>query len=503
MGRYSLEVKVGIFVFISLLVLAYMTTQVTRGKFVSGDMYPLVVYFDNVTGLKKNAPVEIAGIEVGLVKDIGLENGRARVVLALRPDVKVHADAVAKIRTRGALGDKFVEITSGSASYPLLKEKEVIARSDSGADLGELMQKVGSIADDIGRITRSVSNVLGGPEGEQDLRLWITNLKEMSIELNKMVQSNLQSVNKIVANLREFSEDIKDISGGNKKEINRIVRSFDVAILELKESMLKMNELLEKANNGQGPLAKLVSDKEMGEGLKQTISSLKTVAKNIEEGKGTLGKLINEDTTAKNLDKTLEGLNKYLSKQDKFKTSIDVHSEYLTDTGDTKSYVTLQIKPSVDKFYSLSIIDDPKGETKKTSTYRRYRTDKGAWHTYEEEEKETKEDGLKFSLQIGKRFHDFVVRGGIIESSGGVGLDYYLWDDRVKLFFEAFDFDDEDPAHLKAGGNIYLLRNVYLTAGMDDFADSEDRSFFVGGGLFFTDEDIKYILGSTPLPKGQ
>ncbi|HCO12060.1 MAG TPA: hypothetical protein DIT19_02390, partial [Desulfonauticus sp.] len=79
-----------------------------------------------------------------------------------------------------------------------------------------------------------------------------------------MVQSNLQSVNKIVANLREFSEDIKDISGGNKKEINRIVRNFDVAILELKESMLKMNELLEKANNGQGPLAKLVSDKEMG-----------------------------------------------------------------------------------------------------------------------------------------------------------------------------------------------------------------------------------------------
>lgn len=501
MNRFSLEVKVGIFVFSALLILAYMTTQVTKGKFVSGDMYPLVVYFDNVTGLKKNAPVEIAGIEVGLVKDIQLEGGRAKVVLALRPEVKVHADAVAKIKTRGVLGDKFVELSSGSNSYPILQEKGIIARSDSGADLGELMQKVGRIADDIGRITRSVSNVLGGPEGEQDLRLLITNLKEMSVSLSKIVQTNIENVNEIVANLRDFSKDIKEISYSNKEDIRSIVKNFDDAVIALKESTTNMNILLEKANKGDGPIAKLVSDKEMGEDLKQTISSLKNVAKKIEEGKGTIGKLVNEDTTAKNLDKTLEGLNKYLAKQDKFKTSIDVHSEYLTDSGDTKSYVTLQIKPSVDKFYLLSIIDDPKGETKRTDTYKRYRTDKGVWHTYEEEEKETKKDGLKFSLQIGKRFHDLVVRGGIIESSGGLGLDYYLWDDRIKLFFEAFDFDENDPAHLKVGGNLYLLRNFYLTAGMDDFADHDDRSFFVGGGIFFTDEDLKYILGSAPIPK--
>ncbi|SDN50070.1 phospholipid/cholesterol/gamma-HCH transport system substrate-binding protein [Desulfonauticus submarinus] len=501
MQNYSLEIKVGIFVLISLIALAYMTTRVSKGKFVSSDMYTIEVYFDNVTGLKKNAPVEIAGIEVGLVKDIVLDNNRAKVILALRPDVKVYADAEAFIKTRGVLGDKFIELRSGSPTYPSLNRGGVIARSNSGADLGELMQKVGQIADDIGRVARSVSNVLGGPEGERDLKLLIVNLREMAVSLNKMVKTNMENINAIVKNFREFSRDLKELSGNNKSQLDKIVDNFDVATRELKEAMAKMNVLLAKANTGEGVVAKLLTDKEMGDDLKQTLASLKTVAKNIEEGKGTLGKLINEDTTAKNLDKTLEGLNKYLSKQDKFKTSIDVHSEYLTRSRDIKSYVSLKLQPSPDKYYLLSIVDDPKGRTEETSTYRKYRTDGGTWHTYEEHKTETEEDGLKFSLQIAKRFHDLVLRGGIIESTGGLGLDYYLWDDRVKLFFEAFDFDDKDPAHLKAGANLYLLRNFYLTAGMDDFAKSDDRSFFAGAGLYFTDEDLKYIMGSAPLPK--
>ncbi|MDQ7032704.1 MAG: MlaD family protein [Desulfonauticus sp.] len=503
MQRQSLEIKVGIFVLIALLILAYMTTKVSQGKFVSSDMYPLVVYFDNVTGLKKNAPVEIAGIEIGLVKDIVLDGNRAKVTLAIRPDVKIHADAEAFIKTRGVLGDKFIEIKSGSPSYPVLSQGGQIVRSNAGADLGELMQKVGQIADDIGKVAKSVSNVLGGPQGEQDLRLLISNLREMAVNLNQMVKANMQAINAIVRNFQSFSADLKDITGTNKQQLSKIVDNFSVASKELKLAMNKMNFILEKAANGDGVVSKLLSDKEMGEDLKQTVASLKKVARNIEQGKGTLGKLINDDTTGKQLDKALEGINKYLSKQDKFKTSIDVRGEYMTRTGDIKSYVSLKLQPAPDKYYLLSVVDDPKGRTEKTSIWQKYRTDSGTWHIYEEEKKETKENGLKFSLQLAKRFDDLVLRGGIIESSGGFGADYYLWNDRIKLFFDAFDFDKDEPAHLKAGVDFYLLKNFYLTTGMDDFAKSEDRSFFAGAGVYFTDEDLKYIMSSAPIPKGQ
>ncbi|WP_457571760.1 MlaD family protein [Desulfovulcanus sp.] len=501
-AKVGTEIKVGIFVFIALIVLAYMTTKVSKGKFVTRDMYNVEVFFDNVSGLKTNSPVEIAGIEVGLVKDINLENGRARVTLALRPDVRIHADAVAVVRTRGVLGDKFVELRSGTEGYPILQDGGRIGRSETPADMEQVFQKVGQIADDIGKVARSVANVVGGPQGEQDLRLLVQNLKEMAIGLNKMVQANMENINLIVANFRDFSKDLKEFSGGNKRGIEKIINNFEVASAELKTTLNKMNSLLDKAQNGEGPVAKLISDKEMGDNLKMTLASLKSVSQKIDQGKGTLGKLVNDDTTGKELDKTLEGLNKYLAKQDQFRTSVDFHSEYMAASGDTKSYLSMKLQPGEDKYYLLSIVDDPKGRTKTTDTYRRYRDDGGVWHTYEEEESITEKDGLKFSVQIAKRWHDLVIRGGIIESSGGVGLDYYLWDDRIQLFLDAFDFASDAPPHFKAGGKLFFLRNFYAIAGMDDFAsDSGDSSFFAGLGLYFTDEDLKYLLTTVPLPK--
>ena len=491
------EIKVGIFVFIALLALAYMTTKVSKGKLVTSDMYYIDVFFDNVSGLKKNSPVEIAGIEVGLVKDIVLEKGRARVTLALRPDVRIHGDAIASIRTRGVLGDKFVELSAGSEGYPVLGQGAIIARTKTAADMDQLFQKVGQIADDIGKVAHSVANVMGGPEGEQDLRLLIQNLKEMAIGLNKMVQTNMESINLIVANFREFSTDLKEISAGNKEGIQQIINNFEVASRDLKLTLNKMNSLLDKAQNGKGPIARLLADKEMGDDLKKTLASLKSVSQKIDEGKGTLGKLVNDDTTAEELNGALEGINKYLAKQDQFSTSVDFHTEYMSATGDTKSYLTMKLQPGEDKYYLLSLVDDPKGRTTTTDTYRRYRDDGGVWHTHEEEESVTEKDGLKFSAQIAKRWHDLVIRGGIIESSGGVGLDYYLWDDRIQLFLEAFDFASDDPPHLKAGSKLFFLKNFYAIAGMDDFvSDSGDSSFFAGLGLYFTDEDLKYLFSS-------
>jgi phospholipid/cholesterol/gamma-HCH transport system substrate-binding protein len=503
-AKAGTEVKVGIFVFVAILALAYMTTQVSKGKKVTGDMYEIQAYFDNVSGLKKNAPVEIAGIEVGLVKDIELDDSRARLTLALEPNVTLHTDSKVAIRTRGVLGDKYVEVDPGSRSYPALKEGGKVARSESPADIDQLFQKVGKIADDIGKVAESVSNVIGGEKGEQDLRVLVKNMKEMSVGLDKMVQSNVQSVNTIVANLKDFSTDLKDISGTNKKALNRIIDNFEVASTEMKTTMNRMNSLLAKAEDGDGAVGRLMSDEEMGKDLKESVASLKNVSKKIDEGKGTIGKLINDDKTGKELDKALEGINKYLAKQEEFKTSVDFHSEWMADTGDVKSYLNLKLQPSEDKYYLLGVVDDPKGRTETTITETKWRTNGGAWQKREEHEKETKEDRLKFNAQLAKRWHDLVLRGGLIESSGGIGLDYYLWEDRIKFFAEAFDFDDEDPPHLKAGGSLYFLRNFYITAGMDDFvSDSGDESFFAGAGIYFTDDDLKYIMSSAPVKVDQ
>ena len=103
---------------------------------------------------------------------------------------------------------------------------------------------------------------------------------------------------------------------------------------------------------------------------------------------------------------------------------------------------------------------------------------------------------------VAKRYENLVFRSGIIESTGGVGLDYYLFDDRLKLSFEAFDFDTDKETHLKGCADFGFFKYLYVTAGFDDFISDEGRSsFFVGAGLRFEDDDIKYLLTSAPIPK--
>ncbi len=521
------EIKVGIFVCIALVALGYMSMQVGQGLFVDKDTKKVSVFFDNVSGLKQGAPVEIAGIEVGQVHSIGLADGRAELTLALDKGIAVPVDVKAVIRTRGVLGDKFVELRGGSPEMPNLEEGQRITRSSSPADLDQLLQKVGQIAEDISTVSQSVSNVFGGEQGEAQLQTIMDNVRELTVTLNGLVQQNAESVERIEANLDGFTADMREmtarnkdhindavsdlgafaanmreITGENKDGIQRIVTNLDRASGKLQTTMQAMQDVLGKVDEGQGALGTMVNDEEMAYDLKKTMASLESVSRKIDEGRGTLGKLVNDDTTGKELDKALEGVNTFLAKQEQFKTSVDFTSEYLADSGDMKSYLNLKLQPTEDKYYLLSLVDDPKGRTETTSLVRRYKKDGEPWKTYREEEEETQEDGLKFSAQMAKRWNDWVLRGGIIESSGGLGVDYYLWDDRIRLFAEAFDFDDENPPHLKAGGRLYFLNNFYISAGMDDFAsDTGDESFFTGLGLRFSDDDLKYILGKTPLPQ--
>ena len=112
----GIEVRVGIFVFIGLVILGYMALRVNKAKFKTVEGYQLTVFFDSVSGLVKNSPVQVAGIEVGRVTNITLKDGRAEVTMIIRKGVPIYADAQAAIKSQGVLGDKFIEITPGKAS---------------------------------------------------------------------------------------------------------------------------------------------------------------------------------------------------------------------------------------------------------------------------------------------------------------------------------------------------------------------------------------------------
>jgi phospholipid/cholesterol/gamma-HCH transport system substrate-binding protein len=93
-----------------------------------------------------------------------------------------------------------------------------------------------------------------------------------------------------------------------------------------------------------------------------------------------------------------------------------------------------------------------------------------------------------------------MVRGGIIESTGGVGIDYFAKNDKIKASFDAYDFSAQndvrgDKAHLKASVRYRLLKHVDLVAGYDNFLNKKAANVFGGVGVTFVDDDLKYMVG--------
>jgi phospholipid/cholesterol/gamma-HCH transport system substrate-binding protein len=111
-------------------------------------------------------------------------------------------------------------------------------------------------------------------------------------------------------------------------------------------------------------------------------------------------------------------------------------------------------------------------------------------------------NGFLFNVQIGKRFKDLAIRGGIMESTGGAGLEYFFLNDKLRLSLDAFDFSSDRRAHLKTGVEYQLFKHVYLSAGWDDFISNQGNSSpFAGISIRFEDDDLKYLLTTTPIPK--
>ena len=142
MKKYSMESVVGIFVVIGLLFVGYMTVKLGKVSLLGDDYYPLYASFSSVSGLRGDSPVEINGIEAGMVERLSIDQEKqmALVELKIKKGTKVYDDASASIKTAGLIGDKFVKIDPGG-SGDILKPGGIITETSSPLDIEDLISK--------------------------------------------------------------------------------------------------------------------------------------------------------------------------------------------------------------------------------------------------------------------------------------------------------------------------------------------------------------------------
>jgi phospholipid/cholesterol/gamma-HCH transport system substrate-binding protein len=137
----NLELAVGIFMLVGLLAVAYLAINLGGIDLFGGNYTRISAQFDSVSGLKEGSRVEIAGVLVGKVDKISLdEDDMAMVELLIFPEVKLQSDVIASIKTQGIIGDKFVKISPGGDDV-YLGDGDQITETESAIDLEDLISK--------------------------------------------------------------------------------------------------------------------------------------------------------------------------------------------------------------------------------------------------------------------------------------------------------------------------------------------------------------------------
>jgi len=141
MRKFDLELAVGVFVLIGIIALGYLSVKLGRLEVIDVRGYTVYAAFERAGGIKSGSVVEIAGVEVGRVKSIRLnEDYQALVGLIIRRDVELQEDAIASIRTKGLIGERYIRITPGGSDM-IIPDGGRLRQTESAVDIEEIISK--------------------------------------------------------------------------------------------------------------------------------------------------------------------------------------------------------------------------------------------------------------------------------------------------------------------------------------------------------------------------
>jgi len=446
----SKEAKVGLFVFIGLVLLFLLSTQVGSFKNLSKKGYEVKTYLNSAIGLEKNAKVKANGLDIGYVKSLYIDGDKVVADLFIYDGVKIPKDSQVRVEQSSMLGGKFININLGH-SKEYLSANSVVASQKPLASFDEASDSIKQAADEFKAFMKDLKDVLGEEER--------ASLKRTILSL----ETTLKHFDEMARGIKQTSDKFAKTADIINNRLPNIAKNLDRLIADLKNKaprlMAKFEDIEDQIN---GILA---------ENRKSIKSAINNVDGFFSDGK-----------------KAVQKIDELLASVDKVKLEMGMRTEYQSTDGYQKGYVDLDYIPSDSKRYKFSLVsmDDYSRIDSSGNLIAPKKHEEGA--TY-------------ISAQLAKRYGDVELRTGLIESTVGAGADYYMFNDRLKLSAEVFDFNAEndvrgDKAHAKVSGRYTILKHIDFYAGYDNFLNKESDNAFVGVGFHFLDDDLKKLIMS-------
>lgn len=282
MASKGLEWKVGLTVLAATVL--FVGGVIYLGQMeIGGSGRYLQVAFPEVGGLGVGDPVMVSGLRRGAVEDLELGLQEVIVTLKLRPEVVLHSDARFSVENMGIMGEKFVAVVPGVAPDTLDTSEIVLGGYSPG--ITEAMAQLGIVLEDVGVITARVENLLQENEFVEPLEEMITMIRDVSVEMQRLIRENRDDVRASTKSLRSAGEQMDALLRSNRGKI-------DTTLVFTARSAERLTSTLDR--------------------LDGTIESLDIVIKRFEHGQGTLGQLSRDDRVYRELLEASQGLNDLL-----------------------------------------------------------------------------------------------------------------------------------------------------------------------------------------------
>lgn len=478
--------RVGLMVVAGLIAI-FLVYRYVDERSDSGDGLDVYALFDDAQGLIEKSRVVIAGIPVGYIDRISLEGDRARVDIHIDDGVAVYEDAAVAMKQVSLLGEQVLVINPGTTGREPMVDGDRLRVVSEAVGTDDVLRTVQEVAENVRQVTEQLARSFGTDEAGDRMENALQNLSEALEGVNRTIQTNEEVVQRTLANIEETTS-----AGGP---------ALVAALENIQQTTEQVREIMDRRapdiERGVGEVDDAVASiRRASEQLEGVLSDARVVTDRTARGEGTLGRLTQDETLIDEVEGVAEGLGDIVGGIGRLRTIVELRSEYNFLANSFKTYFSLRLAPREGRYFLIQLVDDPRGSLRTTETVVR-RSGRGPEANQEYQEIRTERtDALRFTIQLAKRIRFATFRFGIMESTGGLGLDVHLFDDRLEINSDVFAIGIQEFPRLRVRAAFEIVNKLWIVAGIDD-ALNESADFFMGLQIRFDDEDLKAILPFT------
>jgi len=296
MNQSRQQWKVGLFVFIGLVLLAGLLIEFSKGLTLFRHTYDILVRCDTAGSLKPRAQVLMSGVQIGTVSDIRLASTGKFVIITLRiySACKVFKTAGFFIEQSGFLGDQYIAIVPKINEGPVFVDGDVaqaeapfnmleVARSASGfvKRVDETAQRLNDTIADVRQYLLNRETLTNLSISAANLRLASDRAATLVANIDAFVGTNATALAGAGTNLTLFSrqlirfaEELNGVLATNTPSLNQAVKNVEASTAMLKSSM-------EQVEAGKGLAGVLLKNEQIGDNLKEITQNLSVTSSNL------------------------------------------------------------------------------------------------------------------------------------------------------------------------------------------------------------------------------